>query len=96
MKQIFQIFMLKNVPVKIGRRNQRTDGIWQPKSFLESFNSLNLNSYLYYMSKKSWPIVYRKVWYKLGKDFLDIQYATSKQKIYYFYVGIMCLGGGPD
>ena len=33
----------------------------------------NLEDYIYYcMSKKSWPILYSKLLYKMGQDFLDI------------------------
>ena len=31
-------------------------------------------SYCYCMSKKYWPILYSKLLYKMGPDFLDIQY----------------------
>ena len=31
------------------------------------------------MSMKSWPILHSKLLYKLGQDFLDIQYSRTKE-----------------
>ena len=33
------------------------------------------------MSKKSWPILDRKLLYKMGQDFLDIQYSNDNKLI---------------
>ena len=32
------------------------------------------------MSKKSWPNLYTNLLYKMGDDFLDIQYVKTMQK----------------
>ena len=39
---------------------------------------ISFNLMIYRMSKKSWPNLYSKLLYKLGKDFLKIQYLIQE------------------
>ena len=54
------------------------------------FSQLNINFeqlpyYLYYMPKKSCPILHSKLSYKMGHDFLDRQYAFPVASLYFKY-----------
>ena len=40
-------------------------------------NRIQFLGWTYTMSKKSWPILYSNLLYKIGQDLLDIQYPGS-------------------
>ena len=43
---------------------------------------LSLNIYSTYMSKKSWPILYSNLLYKMGQDYSDMQFLYSDTYCY--------------